>query len=124
MSKHFVVMDIQNTNTFNTEEAARLEFEHWKECAEQDAAGAISGASVEQIKIWAASEKFTRENDDFDGQIRLYIIDDERASESDLGGAYDYHCTLENEGFERLETYENSAASEWLEAHSNEDEDD
>jgi hypothetical protein len=98
--KRFVLVDMNDTDRFDTELEARARMSEWIDYARKLYRDSRADADAETIARWDAENDFYAQNDDIAGQIRLYSIDLD-TYEGDPGA---FPEDMLN-GCERLETF-------------------
>lgn len=73
--KKFVLVDMSDTERFDTELEARARMAEWIDYARKLYMDSRAAADAETIARWDAEENFYSQNDDIAAQIRLYAID-------------------------------------------------
>ena len=73
--KKFVLVDLTDSETFDTETEARQRLAEWADYARKTRADARADADADEIARWDAEDRYYAENDDIAGQIRLYAVD-------------------------------------------------
>ena len=98
--KRYILVDLNDTETFDTLDEAKQRMDEWIDDARQNFIDSRQTASEEQIARWNAEEDFYAQRDDIAGQIRLYEIDlDVYEGDKDWPDE-------ELNGCERIETFE------------------
>lgn len=94
----YLVMDMNDTQIFDTEEEARECLSDWLEATREQVKDAITYADPHEIERWKREDDFYGGQDDIECEIRLYAVDTD-VYEGELKKAWD-GC----EGVERIET--------------------